>query len=440
MNTDYNKISEELKKIVNYGKSTPVKPIIKQPKAKVVVKKDTLGSLVAKYKDTIEFTPEEWQDTPKKLAEKLNTLEKEIDYKVLKNIPKDENIVDAKKIIEEIKKNKSLEMKDIKGMPLDQRWHGAGMSSVTTDATLTGNGTAASPLSVVTTVDGVQSINADVTQVQTLSTGTTGTDFAIVDNGTGDHKFNLPTASATNRGALSSANWSTFNAKEPAISTGGPNTVWHGDKTFSTVVEADITLSNNTTNNATVAKHGFLPILSGNSLQFLDGNGNYSTPTAGIANSYSLTTFSGKTTVTVTHNFGTYPNVQVLDSNKAVIIPLSITNNTLNDFTVTFAVSTTGSIIATVGSPQPQALVVITGNYTILNTDRIIKSTSPAITATLPTSVGNTGREFIISNASNGAITLDGDGTETINGQLTQTIPQQSALTVYSDGAGWWII
>lgn len=60
---------------------------------------------------------------------------------------------------------------------------------------------------------GITSINTDATAAQTLTVGTTGTDFAIVDNGTGDHKFNLPTASHTNRGALSSADWDTFNAK-----------------------------------------------------------------------------------------------------------------------------------------------------------------------------------------------------------------------------------
>ncbi len=60
---------------------------------------------------------------------------------------------------------------------------------------------------------GITSINGDATTTQTLTVGTTGTDFAIVDDGVGDHKFNLPTASAVNRGALSSADWTTFNNK-----------------------------------------------------------------------------------------------------------------------------------------------------------------------------------------------------------------------------------
>ncbi len=71
----------------------------------------------------------------------------------------------------------------------------------------------------------ITSINTDTTAAQTLTVGTTGTDFAIVDNGTGDHKFNLPTASHTNRGALSSTDWDTFNGKVAttrAINTTAP--------------------------------------------------------------------------------------------------------------------------------------------------------------------------------------------------------------------------
>jgi hypothetical protein len=58
---------------------------------------------------------------------------------------------------------------------------------------------------------GITAINSLTGAVQTLTTGTTGTDFAIVDSGS-DHKFNLPTASATNRGALSSADWTRFDS------------------------------------------------------------------------------------------------------------------------------------------------------------------------------------------------------------------------------------
>jgi hypothetical protein len=59
-------------------------------------------------------------------------------------------------------------------------------------------------------------LNGLTAQVQNLAVGTTGTDFAISSTGT-THTFNLPTASATNRGALSSADWTTFNNKQSAI-------------------------------------------------------------------------------------------------------------------------------------------------------------------------------------------------------------------------------
>jgi hypothetical protein len=61
---------------------------------------------------------------------------------------------------------------------------------------------------------GITAINSLTGAAQTLTTGTTGTDFAIVDSGT-DHKFNLPVASATNTGKLSSTDWTTFNNKLP---------------------------------------------------------------------------------------------------------------------------------------------------------------------------------------------------------------------------------
>jgi hypothetical protein len=64
---------------------------------------------------------------------------------------------------------------------------------------------------------GITSLNGLTASTQTFATGTTGTDFNI-SSATSTHTFNLPTASATNRGALSSADWSTFNGKAAALS------------------------------------------------------------------------------------------------------------------------------------------------------------------------------------------------------------------------------
>lgn len=69
---------------------------------------------------------------------------------------------------------------------------------------------------VTTFTTGLTSLNGLTAQVQNLAVGTSGTDFNIA-SATATHTFNLPTASATNRGALSSADWTTFNNKQNAL-------------------------------------------------------------------------------------------------------------------------------------------------------------------------------------------------------------------------------
>ena len=229
------------------------------------------------------------------------------------------------------------------------------------------------------------------------------------------------------------------------LGIGGANTLLHGGTSapsYSPVVEADISLSANTTNDVTTARHGFCPVLPNNANQYLNGQGNYTIPSGlTISASYSATSFSAQTVVSVVHNFGTYPIVQVVDNTGAVLIPQSIVNNTLNDFTVTFTTVVTGTVMASVGSPQPQSVVTVAAaTYTALITDNIIKVTAATCVITLYTSVGNTGRELKIVNASTGFITVDGAGSETINGVAAQVIPPSSTMVIFADGANWWII
>ena len=80
---------------------------------------------------------------------------------------------------------------------------------------------------ITTFSSGLTALNGLTSQVQYLAVGTAGTDFNI-SSATDTHTFNLPTASATNRGALSSADWSTFNGKQNTLS-GTINTITYWD-------------------------------------------------------------------------------------------------------------------------------------------------------------------------------------------------------------------
>lgn len=73
---------------------------------------------------------------------------------------------------------------------------------------------------IITTFStGLTSLNGLTAQVQNLAVGTSGTDFAI-SSATNTHTFNLPTASALNRGALSTSDWSVFNGKQATLVSG----------------------------------------------------------------------------------------------------------------------------------------------------------------------------------------------------------------------------
>ena len=66
---------------------------------------------------------------------------------------------------------------------------------------------------------GLSSLNGLTATTQYFATGTSGSDFGI-SSATNTHTFNLPTASSSVRGALSSTDWTTFNSKQAALVSG----------------------------------------------------------------------------------------------------------------------------------------------------------------------------------------------------------------------------
>jgi hypothetical protein len=69
--------------------------------------------------------------------------------------------------------------------------------------------------------------------------------------------LNVPNASASNRGALTSTDWSTFNGKQDQITAGTTSQYYRGDKTFQTLDKTAVGLGNvanaDTTNAANIS-------------------------------------------------------------------------------------------------------------------------------------------------------------------------------------------
>jgi hypothetical protein len=63
---------------------------------------------------------------------------------------------------------------------------------------------------------GITSINSLSAAAQSLEVGTTGTNFTIDSTGT-VHRFNIPSASVSNRGLLSNTDWINFNSKQAEL-------------------------------------------------------------------------------------------------------------------------------------------------------------------------------------------------------------------------------
>ncbi len=183
---------------------------------------------------------------PSELANKLNTLTGVIESKTIKDFPT------IQELVNEIKKGKLLELRDIRGARLDmndQRWHGGGISNITgliqagTNVTITGTGTSTDPY-IINSSGGGSSIllqtNGTNNVDQTLLNLIQGTGINIADNGAGGitisttgsgtvtdvtasapltssggttPNITIAQAGAGSDGYLSSVDWNTFNNK-----------------------------------------------------------------------------------------------------------------------------------------------------------------------------------------------------------------------------------
>jgi hypothetical protein len=142
---------------------------------------------------------------------------------------------------------------------------------------------------ITTFTTGLNALNGLTAQVQNFATGTSGTDFGISSAST-THTFNLPTASATNRGALSTTDWTTFNGKFNTPS-GTTSQYLRGDgslATFPTIPSGTVTSVGLTmpaafsVANSPVTSSGTLAVTgAGTTAQYIRGDGTLATLPAG---------------------------------------------------------------------------------------------------------------------------------------------------------------
>jgi hypothetical protein len=149
---------------------------------------------------------------------------------------------------------------------------------------------------------GITSLNGLINASQTFATGTAGTDFGI-SSAAGVHTFNFPNSSAVNRGLLTSANWTTFNSKEPAITATTSTDYYRGDKTFQNFNSA--VMANGTSANTpnTLIKRG----VGG---EFASGNIHATSTSFSVAGS----TINANNVITVADPTGIVAGMWVADS------------------------------------------------------------------------------------------------------------------------------
>lgn len=301
-------------------------------------------------------------------------------------------------------------------------------------------------------------INAGtVTSVSALSLSSVGSDISSSvanSSSTPTITLNVPNASATSRGALTAADWSTFNAKQSPLTFSNGLTNSSGTVTVNTT--QNITNLSNLSSNGIVSTSGgtgtlgVTPVNGTGNVVLTDG-ANLTNPNIGTATGTSLS-LTGSLTSTATT--GTPPFIV---SSTTPVSNLNIGGNAATATKLATArtingISFDGSADVTVPAASLSAPYIdwnaASGGASILNKPTITDGTVKSVSATVPsfltvtgspiTSTGtlainyNTGTALPVANGGTGLISLTSGGAlyaSSSNSIATGTLPATAGGT-----------
>ena len=228
-----------------------------------------------------------------------------------------------------------------------------------------------------------------VTSVAALTLGTSGTDLtSTVANGTTTPviTLNVPTASASNRGVLSSTDWTTFNNKgsgtitsvtatAPVVSTGGTTPVISMAAATASVngylTSTDWTTFNNKGSGTVTSVTGTSPVVSSGGTTPAISMPAATTSVSGYLTSTDWTTFNNKGSGTVTSVTGTAPVVSSGGATPAISMAAATASVngylTSTDWT-TFNNKGSGTVTSVSGSGGTTGLTLTGGAITTTGT------------------------------------------------------------------------
>jgi hypothetical protein len=221
----------------------------------------------------------------------------------------------------------------------------------------------------------ITSLNGLTGSLQTLIIGSTGVDFNISSTGT-THTFNLPTASATRRGLVSSVDWTTFNNKENAIAAGTSAQYWRGDKIWQTLNTAAVVESGNLYFTDVRARNAISLTTTGNSgaATYSTGTGILNIPAYTLAGlgGISLTSLSATTPISYNNTTGLFSITQANASTNGFLASSDWTtfNNKISAINGTAPItSNTSGATTTIGITRNN---IVTGTSSNLATNPLV--------------------------------------------------------------------